>query len=176
MKFYTFFALSLLSFMNINAQTSIHEFSFTTLDGQQKSFADFKGKKILIVNTASECGFTPQYEALQALHEKYADKVAIIGFPANNYGHQEPGSNAEIAGFCQKNYGVTFTMASKVSVDGDDIDPIFKWLTEQKNDYFTGPIKWNFEKFILDENGALMARFRSIVKPDDEKITSILDN
>ena len=95
MKFYTFFVLSLISIMSINAQTSIHEFSFTTLDGQQKSFADFKGKKILIVNTASECGFTPQYEALQALHEKYADKVAIIGFPANNYGHQVPGSNEE---------------------------------------------------------------------------------
>lgn len=153
------------------AQHSIHEFTFTTLDGNQQSFSDFKGKKILIVNTASECGYTPQYKALQQVHEKYADKLVIIGFPANNFGKQEPGTNDEIATFCEKNYGVTFLMAAKVSVKGDDIDPIFKWLIEQKNKSFDGEIRWNFEKFLLDEAGSLIARFRSGVEPDSSEIT-----
>lgn len=158
-----------------NTQESIHEFSFNTIDGTLKSFDDFKGKKILIVNTASECGFTPQYKALQDMHEKYGDKLAIIGFPANNYGKQEPGMNAEIANFCEKNYGVTFTMAEKVSVDGDDIHPIFKWLCAQANPSFTGAIKWNFEKFLLNESGVLIDRFRSMTAPDDKKIVQLID-
>lgn len=155
-------------------QSSIHDFEFTTLDGQTKSFADFKGKKILIFNAASECGFTPQYEDLQELHEKHGDKVAIIGFPANNYGKQEPGSNDEIASFCQKNYGVTFTMAAKVSVNGEDIHPIFEWLCAQENADFTGKIKWNFEKFILNEDGKLIHRFRSMEKPMSKDIIQII--
>lgn len=167
-----FITLNLLV-MTAISQTSIHEFKFTTLDGVEKSFSEFAGKKILIVNTASECGYTPQYKELQAVHEKYGDRVAIIGFPANNFGKQEPGSNKEIAEFCQKNYGVTFLMAEKVSVDGDDIHPIFKWLTAQENTSFTGKIKWNFEKFLLDGTGKLMARFRSGVNPDDKEITSL---
>lgn len=171
----TSFILVILFFsMTTLAQTSIHDFSFTTIDGTVKSFADFKGKKILIVNTASECGFTPQYEDLEKLYEKYKDKLEIIGFPANNFGEQEPGTNGEIAEFCKKNYGVTFTMAEKVSVAGDDIHPLFKWLIEQPNSSFTGAIKWNFEKFLLDENGTLLARFRSTVKPGDKKITKLL--
>jgi len=165
----------LIVVMHSNSQTSIHEFSFTTIDGSEKSFADFKGKKLMIVNTASECGFTSQYKALQEMHEKYADKLTIVGFPANNYGAQEPGSNETIATFCQKNYGVAFTMAEKVSVNGDDIHPIFKWLCEQKNPSFTGAIKWNFEKFILDENGVLLDRFRSITSPDDKKIIKLIE-
>lgn len=165
----------LLGMTLIMAQTSIHDFSFKTIDGDEKSFADFSGKKILIVNTASECGYTPQYKALQAVHEKYADKLVIIGFPANNFGKQEPGSNTEIAAFCEKNYGVTFLMAEKVSVKGDDIHPIFKWLTAQKNASFDGDIKWNFEKFLLDEAGKLLARFRSGVEPDDKEILNWLN-
>ena len=157
------------------AQTSIHEFTFKTIDGVEKSFADFKGKKILIVNTASECGYTPQYKELQDLHEKFGEKVAIIGFPANNFGKQEPGTNTEIATFCQKNYGVTFLMAEKISVDGDDIAPLFKWLCAQPNPSFTGQIKWNFEKFLLDEYGVLVDRFRSGTNPDDQKIMNHID-
>lgn len=168
-----FFTLNLV-IMTVSAQTSIHDFKFKTIDGVEKSFADFSGKKILIVNTASECGYTPQYKELQKVHEKYGDKLAIIGFPANNFGSQEPGTNEDIAAFCEKNYGVTFTMAEKVSVDGDDIDPIFKWLTTQENPYFTGSIKWNFEKFLLDETGKLMGRFRSGVNPDDKDIIGLL--
>lgn len=158
----------------LNAQSSIYEFSFKDINGAEISFNQFKGKKILIVNTASECGFTPQYKALQDVHEKYGDKVIIIGFPANNFGAQEPGSDKEISTFCQKNYGVTFLMASKVSVKGEDIAPLFKWLISQENDYFTGDIKWNFEKFLIDENGNVMARFRSQTKPDSKKIISLI--
>lgn len=158
----------------VAGQNSIHDFNFTSIDGKQHSFSEFEGRKILIVNTASECGFTPQYEELQQVHLAYGDKLVIIGFPANNYGEQEPGTNTEIATFCQKNYGVTFLMAEKVSVDGEDIDPIFQWLCEQENDSFTGRIKWNFEKFLLDEQGKLLARYRSTVKPDSKKITDRL--
>ena len=156
------------------AQKSIYDFKFETLDGKEVSFKDFKGKKILIVNTASKCGYTPQYKELQELHETHGDKVAIIGFPANNFGKQEPGSNSEIAEFCEKNYGVTFTMAQKVSVKGDDTHPIFKWLMTQSNEDFEGPIKWNFEKFVIDENGQLIRRFRSGANPLSEEILGAL--
>ncbi len=162
-----FTALYTLSAMS---QTSIHEFNFKTLDGDEISFSEFKDKKIMIVNTASECGFTNQYKELQEMHETYGKELAIIGFPANNFGKQEPGANDEIAAFCEKNYGVTFTMASKVSVDGEDIDPIFEWLCHQENPDFTGKIKWNFEKFILNEEGLLIHRFRSNIKPNAQKI------
>lgn len=156
------------------AQNSIHEMEFETIDGSKMSFADFKGKKILIFNAASKCGYTGQYEGLQELHDKYGDQVAIIGFPANNFGKQEPGSNDEIATFCKKNYGVTFTMAAKVSVKGDDIHPLFSWLIEQENSDFTGNIKWNFEKFLLDENGKLIHRYRSGTKPMSSDITTAI--
>jgi glutathione peroxidase len=174
MKTTLFFITLNLFAMTAISQKSIHDFKFNTLEGVEKSFSEFAGKKILIVNTASKCGYTPQYKELQAVHEKYGDKVVIIGFPANNFGKQEPGSNEEIAEFCEKNYGVTFLMAEKVSVDGSDIHPIFKWLTEQENKYFTGSIKWNFEKFLLDGSGKLMARFRSGVNPDDKEILDLL--
>ncbi|MBD3637795.1 MAG: glutathione peroxidase [Crocinitomicaceae bacterium] len=156
------------------SQKSIHNFVFKTIDGEQKSFKDFKGKKLLIFNGASKCGFTPQYEELQKLHSQYGAKLEVIGFPANNFGSQEPGTDDEIAAFCKKNYGVTFTMASKVSVKGDDIDPIFEWLCSQENKSFTGPIKWNFEKFFLDENGLLVERFRSDISPLSKSITKLI--
>ncbi len=169
-----FTLLITLSTMTTIAQKSIHEFEFETLDGETKSFADYKGKKVLIVNTASECGFTPQYEELQKLHEKYGQKLVIVGFPANNFGKQEPGSNKEIAAFCQKNYGVTFQMAAKVSVKGDDIHQLFTWLNQQENPDFKGDIKWNFEKYLLDEEGHLIRRYRSAVKPLSSKITDAI--
>ncbi|WP_020526650.1 glutathione peroxidase [Flexithrix dorotheae] len=153
---------------------SIYDFEFTTIDGEKKSFAEFKGKHILIVNTASKCGYTKQYENLQNLYKTYNSKLVIIGFPANNFGGQEPGSNSEIKSFCKKNYGVSFLMSEKVSVKGDDIEPLFEWLIAQENPSFTGDINWNFEKFLFDDEGKLVARFRSKTKPDDPELTALI--
>src|SRR5215217_9277458 len=146
--------------------TSIYEFKVPSLDGKQINFADFKGKKILVVNTASKCGNTPQYETLEKLYETHKDKLVIVGFPANNFGGQEPGTNGEIEEFCKKNYGVTFPMAEKVSVKGDDIAPIFQYLVdESKKMGIEDPIKWNFTKFLVDENGKLLTVFHNKTKP-----------
>ena len=154
---------------------SIHEFKVESLEGGTIDFSAFKGKKILVVNTASQCGYTPQYEGLQKLYDQYKDKLVIVGFPANNFGAQEPGSNNEIKAFCTKNYGVTFPMASKVSVKGDDIAPIYKWLcNKSENGVLDAEIKWNFGKFLLDENGKLIIYFPSKVTPMSEEITSKL--
>ena len=148
--------LSFLLIFNIlimNAQNSIYDFNITTIDGKIMSLSSFKGKKMLLVNTASECGFTPQYQELQELHQNYGEQLVIIGFPANNFGGQEPGTNNDIKSFCQKNYGVTFLMSQKVSVKGENVDPIFKWLNNQENQSFKGNIMWNFEKYFIDEKG-----------------------
>ncbi|MBK7964432.1 MAG: glutathione peroxidase [Bacteroidetes bacterium] len=165
----------ILAFLFIlNPADSIYQFKLKDIDGKSLNLSQFKGKKILIVNVASECGYTKQYETLQELSQKYKKQLVVIGVPANNFGGQEPGSNAEIKSFCSKNYNVTFPLTSKVSVKGGDIDPLFKWLTEQKNADFSGEIKWNFEKFLIDENGKLIRRFRSKVKPlDDELVKSL---
>lgn len=155
---------------------SIYDFKVPSLDGGSIDFSAYKGKKILIVNTASQCGFTPQYSELQDLYKKYEKTLVIVGFPANNFGGQEPGSNSEIKTFCQKNYGVTFPMAEKVSVKGNDIHPLFKYLTEEAAKMgITEPIKWNFTKFLVDENGKLIAVFDSKVKPLSEEITKHLN-
>lgn len=144
-------------------------------EGKTINFADFKGKKILVVNTASECGFTPQYEDLEKISKEYGDKLVVVGFPANNFGGQEPGTNVEIGAFCQKNYGVTFPLAAKVSVKGEDTAPIFKFLTEkQLNGVKDTEVKWNFTKFLIDENGKLIDSFVSKVKPTDVEITKYL--
>lgn len=156
------------------AQNSVYEFSVDLIDGTSINLSDFKGKKLLLVNTASKCGFTPQYEELQKLHVKYGENLIIIGFPANNFGAQEPGSNEDIEEFCQKNYGVEFLMAAKISVKGDDIHPLFKFLIEQDNPDFKGDIKWNFEKFLINEQGFLINRFRSTTSPLSNKIISAL--
>ena len=154
-----------------NEMTSIHTFKVEALDGTTINFADFKGKKILIVNTASECGYTPQYKELEALYQKFKDKLVIVGFPANNFGGQEPGTNTEIKAFCQQNYGVTFPMAAKISVKGDDAAPIYQWLcTKTENGVLDAEIKWNFNKFLLDENGNMIAYFPSKVTPMSEQI------
>ncbi len=154
---------------------TIYDFQVESLDGGKINFADYKGKKILIVNTASECGFTPQYKDLEELQNTYKDKLVIVGFPANNFGGQEPGTNAEIATFCEKNFGVTFPMAAKVSVKGDDIAPIFKYLTEKElNGVKNSSILWNFTKFLVDENGTLIDSFASTTKPTSESITKYL--
>jgi len=157
-----------------HAPSSVYDFKLKTIDGDNFSLAKYKGKKLLIVNTASKCGFTPQYAELQKLADQYKDKLVVVGFPANNFGSQEPGAETEIKAFCQKNFGVTFPLSSKVSVKGEDISPLFQYLTSSANPDFTGEIKWNFEKFLIDENGKLIHRYRSAVKPLDPSITAAL--
>jgi glutathione peroxidase len=154
---------------------SIYDFKITALDGSTIDFSQFKGKKILIVNTASKCGFTPQYAELETLYEKYKDKLVIIGFPANNFLFQEPGSGDEIATFCKKNYGVSFPMAAKISVKGRKMAPIYHWLTRKAyNHYANSSVKWNFQKYLLNEKGELVAIFKPAVKPmSDEVVTAI---
>ena len=156
------------------SQQSVHEFTITTIDGESKNLSDFKGKKMLFVNTASQCGFTQQYMELQEVHEKYGGELVIIGFPANNFGGQEPGSNDQIKSFCQKNYGVSFLLSEKVSVKGKNISPLFDWLNAQDNQSFKGDIMWNFEKYLIDESGKLIKRYRSMTKPDSDKIISLI--
>lgn len=157
------------------APATIHTFKVPSIDGDTIDFSKFKGKKILIVNTASKCGYTPQYADLEKLHKAYSSKLVIVGFPANNFGGQEPGTNEQIAEFCQKNYGVSFVMAEKVSVKGEDMHPLFKWLTSKaENGVMDAEIKWNFTKFLLDEQGKLIAVFPSKVNPMGDEITSLL--
>lgn len=148
---------------------------FKTITGHDSTLADFKGKVVLVVNTASECGYTPQYEGLEKLYEKYKDKgLVVIGFPANNFGGQEPGSNEQIAKFCSTKYKVTFPMMAKVSVKGADKHPLFAYLTESSP--IPGEIKWNFSKFLFDKNGALVARYLSNVEPMDTLLTSRIES
>jgi glutathione peroxidase len=166
--------LILLSLLFTPPTKSVYDFSFKTIDGKEIKLSKFKGKKILIVNTASKCGFTPQYEDLEKLQKQYGKNVILIGFPAGNFGGQELATNSEIKEFCTGKYNVTFLLSEKSSVKGDDISPLFKYLTSQENPDFTGDIQWNFEKFLINEKGQLVHRFRSKVKPLDEAITKNL--
>lgn len=152
--------------------SDFYNFQLKALDGEEIDFSRYKGKKVLLVNVASECGFTPQYEGLQKLHENYGDKVAVLGFPANNFGGQEPGSHEEIAEFCQKNYGVDFQMFSKLSVKGEDQHPLYAWLREQSGQ----EPSWNFSKYLIDENGKVLAFYPSDVKPLDKEIVERIQN
>jgi glutathione peroxidase len=150
---------------------SVYEFKPTNINGEETSLSEFKGNVMLIVNTASECGYTPQYEGLQALYEQYKDQgLVVLGFPANNFGGQEPGTDEEIKQFCKVNYDVTFPMFSKVSVKGEEQHPLFEYLTSAQNDDFTGTIKWNFEKFLIGKDGTLKHRYRSDTKPQSKEI------
>jgi glutathione peroxidase len=165
----------LMSAFTFPSNPSIHGFKVKSIEGKTIDFSSFKGKKILVVNTASKCGYTPQYEALQKVYEQYKDKLVIVGFPANNFGGQEPGSDAEVQEFCKARFGVTFPLASKVSVKGEDMAPIYKWLTSKaENGVMDADIKWNFGKFLLDENGKLIQYFPSKVTPDSEEILKYL--
>jgi glutathione peroxidase len=169
-------ALIALLVSSLITASSIYDFKVEGLEGGSIDFSQFKGKKIMIVNTASKCGNTPQYKELEELYEKYKDKLVIIGFPANNFGQQEPGTNDEIKEFCTKNYGVTFPMASKISVKGDDIAPIYRYLTDEaKKLGFEDPVKWNFTKFLLDENGKLITVIHNRVKPMSEEVLKYLN-
>ncbi|WP_230680417.1 glutathione peroxidase [Pontibacter sp. 172403-2] len=158
---------------NANVQSSdFYDFTMTSLDGEEIDFSKYKGKKVLLVNTASECGFTPQYKDLQELQEKHGDDVVILGFPANNFGGQEPGSNKEIATFCEKNYGVEFQMFEKISVKGDDKAPLYAWL--QQNAPNHEEPSWNFCKYLVDEKGRVVAFYPSKVNPMGEEILAAI--
>ena len=164
--------LSALAF----AASSVHDFTLDSLKGDPTPLAGFKGKVMLVVNVASQCGFTPQYEGLQALYVKYKDQgLVITGFPANNFGGQEQGSNEEIGAFCKSKYGVTFPMFSKISVKGDDIAPLYKFLTDKTaNPKTGGEIQWNFTKFLVDRNGKVIQRFEPAVKPQAPELESAI--
>lgn len=155
---------------------SIYDFKVPGLTGNEIDLAQYKGQKIMIVNTASKCGLTPQYEGLQKLYDTYKGKLVIIGFPANNFKDQEPGSKEEIAEFCKKNYGVTFPMADKVSVKGDDIAPLFKWLVDEAaKKGINDPITWNFTKFLVDEKGNLVTVFPPKTTPTSDDVLKYLN-
>jgi glutathione peroxidase len=154
---------------------SIYDFPLTDIDGNEMTLESYKGNVLLIVNVASKCGYTPQYEGLQSIYEEFKDDgLVVIGFPANNFRGQEPGTNEDIKQFCSLEYGVEFPMAAKVSVKGDDKAPLFAYLTSLENQDFDGDIKWNFEKFLIDREGNLIRRFRSSVKPESETLTSAI--
>jgi glutathione peroxidase len=166
--------------LGLSAQTTapnIYGFNVTTLEGETFSFATLKGKKILIVNVASKCGLTKQYKALQELYTAYKDhNFTIVAFPANNFGAQEPGSAAEIRSFCTENYGVTFPMMAKISVKGDDQAPIYQWLTSQaQNGVGDAEVTWNFQKFLIDEQGRWVKSIAPKVAPDAEEITAWIE-
>jgi glutathione peroxidase len=158
------------------ATTSIYEIEINSLGGEPIDLAEFKGKKVLFVNVASECGFTPQYAELQELYDAYQDRLVVIGLPCNQFGGQEPGTADEIESFCQKNYGVTFLMTEKIDVKGDNQHPIYTWLTEKDlNGVDNSSVKWNFQKYLIDENGDYIDVFFSMTKPMSDKITKYLN-
>ena len=158
------------------AGASVYNFTLPSIDGEPTSLSSYKGKVILLVNVASRCGFTPQYSALESLYEKYKDQgFVILGFPANNFGAQEPGTNAEIKSFCTLKYNVSFPMFAKVSVKGADTTPLYQYLTQQANPNVAGDIKWNFTKFLVDRNGRVVARFESPVKPDSPEVVIAIE-
>jgi glutathione peroxidase len=160
------------NFENGTKMKTLYDFKAKTIDGKDFDLATLKGKKVLIVNTASKCGNTPQYKDLEDLYKTYGgDKFVIIGFPANNFLHQEPGTNAEIKQFCELNYGVTFPMMSKISVKGKDIDPIYQWLTQKDlNGKLDSEVKWNFQKYLIDEQGRLVDEVDPKINPKSDKI------
>jgi glutathione peroxidase len=159
------------------ANASPLDFVVKDIDGKDQNLADYKGKVVMIVNVASKCGFTPQYQQLEAVYKKYADRgFVIVGFPANNFKGQEPGSDEQIKQFCTSKYDVTFPMMSKVSVAGEDKTPVYKFLTEKPTaGDFAGEIGWNFNKFLIDRNGNIIARYNSKAKPDDAKVTEEIE-
>jgi glutathione peroxidase len=158
------------------AASSLYSFTLPSIDGKPMPLADFKGKVILMVNVASQCGYTPQYSALEAVYEKYKDKgFVIVGFPANNFGAQEPGTNEEIRTFCSRKYNVTFPLYAKVSVKGADQTPVYQYLTKDANPAVAGEIKWNFTKFLVDRNGHVVQRFEPAVTPDSKEVVAAIE-
>ncbi|NOQ25892.1 MAG: redoxin domain-containing protein [Bacteroidales bacterium] len=174
-------AMSVLMFISIALMAqakSFYDFKVKNIDGDDFDLSSLKGKKVLVVNTASKCGFTPQYEDLQKLYDKYSSRgFVVIGFPANNFMKQEPGSEAEIKQFCTSNYSVTFPMMSKISVKGNDIHPLYEWLTKKEmNGKMDSKVKWNFQKYMIDENGKLVDVAFSKTNPMDDQIVNWIEN
>lgn len=160
---------------SVFAASSIYDFTLNSIDGKPAPLAAYKGKVVLLVNVASRCGYTPQYSALEAIYEKYKDQgFVILGFPANNFGAQEPGTNAEIKTFCSTKYNVIFPLYAKVSVKGEDQTPLYKWLTTEANPAVAGDIKWNFTKFLVDKSGKVTERFEPATTPDSPEVTSAI--
>ena len=158
------------------APSGIIDHTVESLTGETVELASFRGRPMLIVNTASKCGYTPQYAGLQQLHERYGERgLAVIGFPSNDFGNQEPGTAEEIGNFCRLNYGVTFPMMAKVHTKGPDQAPVYRTLTAESGADFEGEVRWNFTKFLVDQNGRVVARFESGVEPLDDRITSAID-
>jgi len=172
MKTFLFFILGTMLLSSSSTTESIHQFVVTDIEGNKFDFSSLKGKKIMVVNTASRCGLTPQYEKLEELYTKYKSKnFVIVGFPANDFLMQEPGSNEDIAKFCKKNYGVTFPMMEKISVNGKKIHPVYKFLTKKSlNGLKDNKVEWNFQKYLLDENGYLARVISPSTAPDDASI------
>lgn len=177
-KIFTLTFLMFIGMILFSQTNSFYDFKVKNIDGEDFDLATLKGKKVLVVNTASKCGFTPQYEDLQALYEKYSAKnFVIIGFPANNFMKQEPGSNEEIKEFCTSKYEVTFPMMSKISVKGDDIHPLYQWLTEKEmNGKKDSNVKWNFQKYMIDENGNFVDVASPKTTPFDDQIVNWIEN
>jgi glutathione peroxidase len=169
------FSALMLSLSPEGGPKSVHDFTMKSIEGKEISLGSFKGKKLLIVNVASRCGYTKQYKDLEALYQKYGSKVVVLGFPANNFGGQEPGSDAEIKGFCEKNYSVSFPMFSKISVKGKDRHALYEFLSDkEKNGSVSEAPGWNFCKYLVDENGKVLKYFPSSVNPMDKEITDLL--
>ncbi|MFT4070932.1 MAG: glutathione peroxidase [Dysgonamonadaceae bacterium] len=175
--------LALMLAVSANAKdkqkkVSFYDFKVKTLEGEEFPLSKLKGKKVMVVNTASKCGFTPQYADLESLYKQYGGKnFIIIGFPANNFKEQEPGDNAQIREFCTANYGVTFPMMEKISVAGNDIHPLYKWLTEKsENGVMDAPVKWNFQKILIDEKGHLVDVIMTKEKPNSERVIKWLND
>jgi glutathione peroxidase len=170
--------MSLIAMIGMSASgqsKSFYDFKVKTLEGKDFDFSTLKGKKVMVVNTASKCGYTPQYKDLEEVYQQYQDVLVIIGFPANNFLHQEPGTASEIRTFCTENYGVTFPMMEKISVKGDDMHPLYKWLTsKQENGVMDSEVKWNFQKYLIDENGKLVDVIYSKEKPNSDKVLTWL--
>lgn len=164
--------------MNGQQYKTLHDFTVTSIDGKMYDLSQLKGKKVLVVNTASKCGFTPQYADLEKLYRKYKDRnFIVIGFPANNFLRQEPGTDSEIKTFCQLNYGVTFPMMSKISVKGKDIHPLYSWLTKkEQNGVMNSSVKWNFQKYMIDKSGKLVGVVSPKTNPFSEKIISWIES
>jgi glutathione peroxidase len=171
-KIYFISAIMLLALTTLNAQKTFHDFTVKDINGEEFSLSQFKGKKVLVVNTASKCALTPQYEGLQKLYDTHGgDDFIIVGFPANNFAKQEPGTNEEIASFCETKYEIKFPLMSKVSVKGDDQHPLYKWLTsESENGLEDSKVTWNFQKYMIDEEGKLIGHFAPQTKPKSEKL------
>jgi glutathione peroxidase len=176
-KIYSLLFIAMISASLFSQSTGFYDFKVKTLEGKDFDFASLKGKKVMIVNTASKCGYTPQYEDLQTLHEQFGQKLIIIGFPANNFMNQEPGTAEEIREFCNSKYEVTFPLMEKISVKGNDIHPLYQWLTSKdKNGVMDSSVKWNFQKYLIDENGKLVDVLYSKEKPGSEKVITWLSS